>query len=308
MMRRLSQRLSAPNWARFGNAGSTPPPEPAVTAGANELEGSTTHPWPGYKSIRNLFIFGDSYSAIGFTVHNPPPKKVDRRKTPFKGLTYADSDGTNWVGYLLSQRRMHPDLLVHDYAVGGACVPARGFRAALETQVNRDFLDGYAMKTTKDGSLPWNAADSLFVTWIGINDCAYAETHEETLDLLFTLQEKLYTAGARIFLFIDVPPIGRSPAGINASSDISATYTNWNVSLASHIQDFTSAHPDARVLTFSAFDSFNRLLDSAEFTEDDRRMAGGKVWRDRLHPTSRVHEIFAADVVAFFEGVDKNSA
>ncbi|KAJ7501057.1 hypothetical protein B0H11DRAFT_1713773 [Mycena galericulata] len=264
----------------------------------------TTSRWPGYSSIKNLFIFGDSYSAIGFAANLPPPTKVDRKSVPFKGLTYADRDGTNWVGYVLTQHDPHPDLLVHDYAVGGARVPALGQGGAVETQVNDHFLAGYAMVRTAEG-LPWDA-DSLFVAWVGINDCAYAKTHTETLELLFSLEEKLYAAGARIFLFIDVPPIKRTPAGMKASSDISATYMNWNAGLRTNAVKFASAHPDARVLIFSAFDSFTRILDDPKkhgFNKKDVGLAGGSVWRDQLHPTSRVHKIFARDVVAFLKSV-----
>lgn len=132
-------------------------------------------------------VSGDSYSAIGYAANLPPPTKIDRETVPYKYLTYADVDGTNWVGYLLMQHAPHPDLLVHDYAVGGARVPAPA-RGAVETQVNENFLAGYAMDRTAEG-LPWDAADSLFgehfpfggpsvlrspitVTWVGINDCA----------------------------------------------------------------------------------------------------------------------------------------
>ena len=34
------------------------------------------------------------------------------------------------------------------------------------------------------------------------------------LDELFKLQEEVYNAGARNFVFIDLPPIQRSPAGV----------------------------------------------------------------------------------------------
>ncbi|KAJ7872968.1 hypothetical protein B0H13DRAFT_1633694 [Mycena leptocephala] len=264
-------------------------------------------PWPGFNSLKNLFIFGDSYSAVGFAANLPPPTKIDRNTVPYKSLTYADIDGTNWVGYLLMQHDPHPDLLVHDYAVGGARVPALG-RGAVETQVNQNFLAGYAMDRAADG-LPWNAADTLFVTWVGINDCAYAQTHEDTLDLLFSLEEKLYVAGARIFLFIDVPPIGRTPAGVNASSDISATYMNWNSTLRQSVQNFVSTHPDARVLTFSAFDTFTRILDNPKqynIPKKDINRAGGAVWRDHLHPTSKIHEIFAQDLVVFLKGLERD--
>ncbi|KAJ6493449.1 hypothetical protein C8R45DRAFT_989808 [Mycena sanguinolenta] len=261
-------------------------------------------PWPGFESLKNLFIFGDSYSAIGFAPNLPPPQKIDRKTVPYKSLTYADLDGTNWVGYLLMQHSPHPDLLVHDYAYGGARVPALGSIPAVEKQVNQYFLEGYAMDRAV---LPWNAADSLFVTWVGINDCAYAQTHADTLELLFSLEEKLYAAGARIFLFIDVPPIGRSPAGVIASSDISTTYLNWNSGLRQSVRAFASAHSDACVLTFSAFDTFSRILDHPKeyrIPAKDVSRAGGAVWRDRLHPTSRVHEIFAQNLVVFLKSLN----
>lgn len=108
-----------------------------------------------------ISISGDSYSAVGFAANLPPPTKIDRNTVPYKSLTYADIDGTNWVGYLLMQHDPHPDLLVHDYAVGGARVPALGRGGAVETQVNQNFLAGYAMDRAADG-LPWNAADTLF--------------------------------------------------------------------------------------------------------------------------------------------------
>ncbi|KAJ7681558.1 hypothetical protein B0H17DRAFT_1161112 [Mycena rosella] len=248
----------------------------------------------------------DSYSAIGYAANLPPPAKIDRKSISFTGLTYADRDGTNWVGYLLTEHDPHPDLLVHDYAAGGARVPALGRGPAVETQVNSNFLQGYAMTRT-DGELPWDAAHSLFITWVGINDCAYAETHTDTLTLLFSLQEKLYDAGARVFLFIDVPPIGRSPAGVNASSDISATYMNWNAELRKLVTTFAGAHPDSRILTFSAFDTFTYVLDNPKlygFAKRDVGAAGGAVWRDHLHPTSMVHKIFARDLAAFLKGLD----
>ncbi|KAJ7113267.1 SGNH hydrolase-type esterase domain-containing protein [Mycena crocata] len=266
----------------------------------------STSAWPGYDALKSLFVFGDSYSAIGYAANLPPPKKIDRTTVPFQGLTYADAFGTNWVGYLLTQHDPHPDVLVHDYAVGGARVPALGRGGAVETQVNKYFLEGYAMQAAEDGGLPWDAADSMFVTWVGINDCAYAQTHTDTLDLLFSLEEKLYAAGARIFLFIDVPPIGRTPAGANASSDISDTYMSWNATLRTQVAAFAAAHPDARILTFSAFDTFTCILDHPTnhgFSKNDMSRAGGDVWRDHLHPTSRVHEIFARELAAFLKGL-----
>ncbi|KAF7362831.1 Glycosyltransferase family 32 protein [Mycena venus] len=245
-------------------------------------------PWPGFSSFKNLFVFGDSYSAIGYAANLPPPTKIDRNTVPY-----------NILRTLIYLCTIMPSE-AHVY-------PRAGSGGAVETQVNKNFLEGYAMERTAEG-LPWDAADSLFVTWVGINDCAYAQTHEDTLELLFSLQEKLYAAGARVFLFIDVPPIARSPAGVNASSDISATYMNWNSGLRRSVQDFAAAHPDARVLGFSAFDTFNRILDNPSdygISKKDVSRAGGAVWRDHLHPTSKIHEIFARELVEFLKSVDR---
>ncbi|KAK7058052.1 glycosyltransferase family 32 protein [Favolaschia claudopus] len=268
-----------------------------------EIDSATSNDkisWPGFNSLKSIFVFGDSYSAFGSPGKPRPPTKINRNTVPH------DDNGTNWVGFLLMDDCCHRKLVVHDYAVGGARVPAVGWGAAVETQVDVDFLTGYPMQR-KWKKLPWDSADSLFVTWVGINDCAYAQTHEDTLALLFVLQEKLYAAGARLFLFIDVPPIGRTPAGAKASSDISTTYLNWNSSLRDSVQKFSSAHPDARVLTFSAFDAFNRILDNLGehgIPEEDASRSGGTVWRDHLHPTSKIHQIFARDLVEFLKGAN----
>lgn len=65
---------------------------------------------------------------------------------------------------------------------------------------------------------------------------------------------------------------------------------------ATHLADRSS------ILYFSAWDVFNEILDHPKlhgFVPSDLRNAGGKIWWDRLHPTHTVHEIFAAELVAF---------
>lgn len=47
---------------------------------------------------------------------------------------------------------------------------------------------------------------------ISLINVRWTKDFEGRMKLLFSLQEDLYNAGARNFLFIDVPPINRSPA------------------------------------------------------------------------------------------------
>ncbi|KAJ7036734.1 hypothetical protein C8F04DRAFT_1257615 [Mycena alexandri] len=153
--------------------------------------------WPGFDEIKNLFAFGDSYSAIGFAANLHPPKKVDHKTVPYNGLTYADMDGTNWVGYLLMQHNPHPDLLVHDYAA---------FHPSKEPQ------------------------------------------QEHTLPRTLALHVR---TGTRVS---DIP--------------------------------YKSSPPP--ILTFSAFDTFTRVLDNPKvhgFSPKNANRAEGAVWRDHLHPT-----------------------
>jgi phospholipase/lecithinase/hemolysin len=84
---------------------------------------------------------------------------------------------------------------------------------------------------------------------------------------------------------------------------------NWNSTLRQSVQNFVSTHADARVLTFSAFDTFTRILDNPKqynIPKKDINRAGGAVWRDHLHPTSKIHEIFAQDLVVFLKGLERD--
>jgi hypothetical protein len=51
------------------------------------------------------------------------------------------------------------------------------------------------------------------VTWIGINDINRWMDPQAQMTLLFQLQEDLYEAGARNFVYFKVPPFDRSPQG-----------------------------------------------------------------------------------------------
>ena len=144
---------------------------------------------------------------------------------------------------------------------------------------------------------------------------------------LFQLQDELYQAGARNFLFIDVPPMNRSPAGENKltlfgclglietnelvpverelDSSVITNYSNWNATLRRCAREFHTRYPDTTVLMFSAKDTFDKVLDDPEtfgFSKEDCRKEGGAIWVDHIHPTSRMHEIIATDFERFLSG------
>lgn len=80
------------------------------------------------------------------------------------------------------------------------------------------------------------------------------------------------------------------------------TYNKWNAGLKERITQFSSEHPDATVMQFSSYDLFNRLLDNPAqygFDESTAHKSEGCIWYDHLHPTSKVHDLFATELSQF---------
>lgn len=76
---------------------------------------------------------------------------------------------------------------------------------------------------------------------------------------------QLYQSGARNFLFLNVPPIDRSPGtisqGVFASLFEAATVKDFNSRLANLAQTLRSAHADSTVFYFDTNLLFTRVLD-----------------------------------------------
>ncbi|KAH8116773.1 hypothetical protein DFH11DRAFT_1505240 [Phellopilus nigrolimitatus] len=277
--------------------------------------------WSGLSGLRHIVIFGDSYSAVGYKGSlSPHPTVNEPLGEPFPGFCYTEAKRSgkfgstlpNWVGHFISSRKSKEQtLLVYDYAVGGHTV------SGVRGQVERQFLPHVGQKPEW---ARWNAEDTLFVTWVGINDCAINWANREgAIDELVGLQELLYTqAGARNFLLVDVPPIHLSPAGkpdlslylISSVPEPQPSagkhYLEWNAALRSRAKNFQSAHPDCTTLIFSAHETFTRLCTDPEafgFQKTDVKQPSGAMWVDYLHPTSAVHKVVANDIEIFLEGL-----
>ncbi|TFY83714.1 hypothetical protein EWM64_g297 [Hericium alpestre] len=152
--------------------------------------------WKGFEQVKHFIVFGASYCDVGYSHREAHPTPERPLGVDFPGDTYNEPGKPNWVGHLVT---MEHNFLVHDYGKGGAMVD--GVRYQVETEF-----------------LPHAG------TWVGINDCAYI--HEpakvkRSIDELFLTQQKLYEAGARNYVFVNVPPIDRSPAGKSDSQGAS---------------------------------------------------------------------------------------
>ncbi|KAI0628890.1 hypothetical protein C8Q77DRAFT_1067250 [Trametes polyzona] len=276
---------------------------------------ATGKTWKGIANIKYLVVFGASYCDVGYHFKKPIPTPEKPLGVDFPGMTWCGpTDQTtrqftpepNWVGHLLTLYRGDRDtypLLVYDYALGGDRVDG------VQRQVDKCFLPHLAHKPTW---APWSSEDTLFCTWVGINDCFYNAMHSDpaahtqsSIASLFASQEKLYAAGARNFLFIDVPPAYIFPRG-DIPAKLQETVLAWNSALRDQAAKFSAEHSDATVLIWSSHELFTQLLSNPElfgFDKEDASKEEGSIFEDGLHPTSAVHLVIARHLSDFLSNV-----
>ena len=104
-------------------------------------------------------------------------------------------------------------LLAHDFAIPGGHVDD------VKSQILNRFIPNVVEKPAWASwmdKISFICTLLLFsnvdlVTWIGINDVIHPENLGFQVNELFKLQERIYDAGARNFVFLTVPPIDRTP-------------------------------------------------------------------------------------------------
>ncbi|KAG8901466.1 hypothetical protein FRB99_005295 [Tulasnella sp. 403] len=257
--------------------------------------------WNGFSNLRYLFVFGDSYSSVGYNTRSPDPTDENPLGVKFPGFTYCERSTANWIGFLVSDYAKSK-LLVYDYAVGGSRVDG------VVTQIHRSFLETVGHKD--EDRVPWDESNSLFVIWVGTNDVAYADFDApDGLTLLFEWVFKLHEAGARNFLILNVPPLPRPE---NEASMTSPVWLNrvrrcneWNNMLPQFLSDFTASYPETSMFLFDAYKLFSDMF--AEPTKHGFEEGAGMqfdevMYVDHIHPTSGVHAVLAREVARFLSG------
>ncbi|KAH8103480.1 hypothetical protein BXZ70DRAFT_889104 [Cristinia sonorae] len=274
---------------------STAPPAPAPTASAP----SNANFW---------FSFGDSYTQTGFVPEDTTPAVGNPLgNPPFPGYTAVG--GTNWID--VDTTVFNKSLiLTYNYAYGGATIDAKLVAPytptvlSLTDQVNQ-FLQGAA---TKPKAAPWTSDNALFSFWIGINDIgnsyyqsgsrdAFSDT---LLDAYFALVQKVVT---RNFLFINVPPVDRSPLMLaqaaSAQTLEKSVINTFNAKLASRVSAFQAANAGVKTWQFDSNTVFNTVLDSPQsfgFVDATSFGGAGDFWGNNYHPSSALHDILGKQI------------
>ena len=190
-----------------------------------------------------------------------------------------------WIQYLRSNHT-----LVFNLAVSGARIAyniyqgfppeshetANAFRQQLES-----FHRSYAAPAPATANrTAWEPDTTLFALWFGINDVVNSVMKRRAMQLESVLAvyaasiERLYGAGARNFLILNVPPVERimwtndwCPEDLGEADPV-RDIRQFNERVPLLVDEFRGWHADATVFLFDAYASWTRALDSpAAFAE-----------------------------------------
>ncbi|KAF8223363.1 hypothetical protein L208DRAFT_1317043 [Tricholoma matsutake] len=269
------------------------------------------------QTAKYWFSFGDSYTQTGFVPNGTLPAIGNPLgNPPYPGLTATP--GANWVDFVTTTYN-NSLVFTYNYAYGGATIDATLVQPytptvlSLTDQVN-EFLNTVA---TKPATTSWKSSDTLFSVWIGINDIGHSyylsgdrnAFSDILLNAYFALVQKLLfslfsNTGARNFLFINVPPVNRSPLMLaqpaSAQATEKAVISDYNSKLAVRVAAFKQNNRDVNTWLWDSNAAFTQVLNNPmKYGFKDATTYGtgpGIFWGNNYHPSSAAHKIFGQKI------------
>jgi len=254
--------------------------------------------------------------------------RISTRKSPYD----LANNGAKWPVYLTTHSNCSSiktyNLARSSSTVDRSIIPHGG---DFYGQLHNDFLPRYGQLNARS----WQPSTTLFVLYFGINDIGAAHDLDvmtpATFDAIFvsysSLVVQLYQAGARNFLFLNVPPMDRAPSSPAA---IKPAIAYWNTRLAGMLTDLGDAYGDTNVVEFDTHNFITKILDNpATFPQTalykDTTNAPCRAywgveqqvtasdpscpmpfreyfWHDNFHPTYPTHEVLAEQIAKTLGG------
>lgn len=287
-----------------------------------------------------LYVFGDSLSDPGnlFDFSGgtfPPPPYVDGRTSngPVWVEYLADDLGLSPARILAAQTNPLAASQGINFAIAGANTD--------DTNSNDDnplkpagspALPGVATELGAYQSFinaagPSATEDALYIYWAGANDyLGGGQTNPQIpLTNISNALNDLYASGARNFLVANLPDLGNIPLGQAIAPDaLSALTAAHNQGLTTVLNQFELAHRDIQVVPFDVATVFTQVQQNPGafgFTQADvpcftlAQLADNTIsdpatlaacgetslfWDD-LHPTTKGHQIIAAQALLALE-------
>lgn len=224
----------------------------------------------------------------------------------------TSAQGPVWIQFLTTKYNTSP-VLTFNFAVGGASIPDN-----YTCQVEQQYQPKYSTNKFWDGN------NTLFTSWIGINDVSDAWIHKDSERLLTRLQqwdalmEQLWATGARNFFIVNNPPLERTPfiSGFDEAS-IALYKKNieiFNENLAQHVSAFQAKHPEVRtplpranaademqgaMMLYDSHALFTKVLDDPckfGFRDSSSMDQDGCLWSGTFHIRTGFDDLIAKDM------------
>ncbi|KAI5361937.1 Putative GDSL lipase/esterase, SGNH hydrolase superfamily [Septoria linicola] len=319
------------------------------------VSSSVTGPKPAildWNHIKHVIAFGDSYTYVQGTHGRQNYSFIgDNQNFAFtpqqllsdrivQNQTGTSAGGPNWLEYL-TQCGLKPGLTsprdcqtqLWDFAFAGADITEEllplhhNFSVQLDKQVEQFKI--YANPVLEKRPVKINKEKTVVAVWIGINDINdsakmvvdFAEFYDQLMKHLFTAMKQVSSLGYKKFLFMNLPPLDRTPANLVRTGGALPSKTmvdQYNTALSKHASSFAKKHSGTWSGVFDVNSYLNTVLDSAEgygiknvtgycaaYNQPDIDADPGKYgclplkeyfWYNSGHVTSRVHEILAGQL------------
>jgi thermolabile hemolysin len=269
------------------------------------------------KKINRIVAFGDSLTD-GQNMYNASNWNLPNHKSWYAGHF---SNGYTWAEYLAQDIGVP----IHNWAIGGA-----------GTDWENMLIPGLVQQVVSWVSyLPsakhYKSNETLFVMLIGANDLAnYHRSVSYVIENQRRALDNLISHGAGNILLLNLPDISRAPAYTQGSrgdaSALAAQVLDYNRRLAELTGSLRGKYGDAlHIEIFDTYSTFNRIIlypenygiddtvhscldingdastsyitahSPRKYCADSSRF----VFWDTLHPTTRIHELLAAEVLSF---------
>ncbi|KAH8886442.1 lysophospholipase A [Thozetella sp. PMI_491] len=308
-----------------------------------------------WDSTKYLIAFGDSYTYVQGTAGHANYSFIrDYLDTSFspetlltdqivQNFTGTAEGGPNWVEYLTNcgvEEGLHLPaecrLQLWDFAFAGADISEK------YTPLHHDYTIPLVNQTQQylkyadsvlfpGGVSDTRKRDSLVATWIGINDISdtskqaadFPSLYENMITIQFSATQTLFDAGFSNFLFVNLPPLDRTPANLKSTTPLpnKTMVAWWGETLARHVDLFEARNQGAKAMLYDANTFLNKVLDHHDdygivnttsfcpaYNQLDVLVDPGKYgcnpldqyfWYNSGHMTSYVHRIMAPDVANF---------
>ncbi|KAL7271764.1 hypothetical protein RUND412_005458 [Rhizina undulata] len=251
---------------------------------AAPLRSNVSYSW---EKNTQFLVFGDSYTFVQGTAGRDNYSFIgdafDYSFTEKELLSnrivknWTSSGGSNWVEFLTGCYEGFPRECKNqlwDFAFAGADISSQyltlhhNYSVDLVDQVKQ--WDLYAKR-----SLKFNPKRAIAAFFIGINDIndsakwtnvSFPEFYDTLVGEYFNTVETVYKGGYENFLFMNLPPLDRTPGNqISANPKPNITQIQqFNDAISRHATKFARRNKDANILVFDTYTTLSGFLDNPQ--------------------------------------------